>query len=112
MVEIQGGTFTIGAQEQLPEEKSAQNVTINCLDTHEVTNAQFAQFVKETGYIMIAERPLSVEQFPQLSEEDRSPGSVVFQPVDQGRSIPELSWWHWVKDANWRHPEGKQSHTY
>lgn len=111
MVEIQGGNFTIGAQDQLPEEKSAQNVTIKsfCIDTHEVTNAQFAQFVKETGYITIAERPLSVEQFPELSEEDRWPGSVVFQPVPQGQPIPELSWWHWVKGAYWRHPEGKQS---
>ena len=89
MTEIKGGTFTIGANNEFPEEKPAQSVTVKdfCIDTHEVTNQQFAEFVEDTGYITIAERPLSVAQFPELTEEDRSPGSVVFQPIPEGQPV-------------------------
>jgi formylglycine-generating enzyme required for sulfatase activity len=34
------------------------------MDEHEVTNAQFAQFVKETGYVTVAERELDPKDFP------------------------------------------------
>ncbi|MBD2655139.1 formylglycine-generating enzyme family protein [Synechocystis sp. FACHB-383] len=112
MVEIPGGTFRMGADDnQWPEERSAATVTVShfCLDTHEITNGQFAEFVQETGYLTVAERPLSKEQFPELTDEGRSPGSVVFQALSPGQSITELSWWHWQPGANWRHPEGPNS---
>lgn len=111
MVEIPGGTFRIGANGKLPEERSAEAVTVKgfCMDSHEVTNAQFAQFVQETGYITVAEQPLSVEQFPDLPDDQRQPGSAVFQPVATGQMVQELSWWHWVHGADWQHPEGPGS---
>jgi formylglycine-generating enzyme required for sulfatase activity len=111
MVEMPGGTFRIGADNQWLEERSAEAVTVSpfCLDAHEITNAQFAQFVKETGYLTVAERPLSKEQFPELTEEERSPGSVVFQALPPGQAIAELSWWHWQPGADWQHPEGLSS---
>jgi sulfatase modifying factor 1 len=111
MVAIPGGTFRIGASGQLPEERSADGVTVKrfCMDSHEVTNAQFAQFVKETGYITVAERPLSVEQFPDLPKDQRQPGSAVFQPVSARQSVQELGWWHWLPGADWQHPEGPDS---
>lgn len=111
MVAIRGGTFSIGAEAQLPEEQSAEEVKVNgfCMDSHEVTNAQFSQFVRETGYLTVAERPLSVEQFPDLTDEERAPGSAVFQSVPPGKSIQELSWWHWVPGTSWQHPEGPDS---
>lgn len=111
MVEIPGGTFRMGADNQWPEERSAEAVTVSpfCLDAHEITNAQFAQFVEETGYLTVAERPLSKEQFPELTDEARSPGSVVFQALPPGQAIAELSWWHWQPGADWQHPEGTNS---
>ncbi|BFM39258.1 formylglycine-generating enzyme family protein [Synechocystis sp. LKSZ1] len=111
MVVIPGGTFRMGADNQWIEERAAEAVTVNafCMDSHEITNAQFAQFVQATGYVTVAERPLSVEQFPDLSEEERQPGSVVFRPVPPDQPVTELSWWHWVTGANWRHPEGPDS---
>jgi len=113
MVLIQGGLFRIGSNEFYPEEQSAENVTVSqfCIDKHEVTNAKFTQFVNETGYVTVAERPLSKEQFSDLSDEQRSPGSVVFQipqPNADGE-VPFLSWWQWLPGANWRHPEGSES---
>ncbi|PZV02842.1 MAG: gliding motility-associated lipoprotein GldK [Cyanobium sp.] len=112
MVEIHGGTFRMGTDTQLPEERSAEAVTVEdfCMDSHEVTNAQFAQFVKETGYLTISERPIPKDQYPDLRDDQRMPGSVVFQPVAAaGEPIPDLSWWHWVLGADWRHPEGPSS---
>ena len=42
---------------------------------------EFRQFVEAIGYKTIAELPLLKEQFPNLSEEQRQPGSLVFQPL-------------------------------
>lgn len=94
------------------EERSAADVSVNhfCIDRTEVTNAQFEAFVNATGYQTIAERPLSKEQFPDLPDDQRSPGSLVFQMAEPGtKAVPELSWWHWTVGANWKHPLGADS---
>jgi len=113
MVLIPGGTFQIGSDNpRFVEEQAAADVTVDrfCLDQTEVTNAQFAKFVKATGYQTIAERPLSKEQFPNLPDEQRLPGSLVFQMAKPGvKSVPALSWWHWTVGANWQHPLGGTS---
>jgi len=112
MVFIPGGTFNIGDNEHYPSEHAAKDVTVNnfCLDQYEVTNAQFAKFVEETDYLTIAERPLSQEQFPNLSEEERKPGSLVFQMAEPGaKKIGYLSWWKWTPGTDWRHPLGPES---
>lgn len=112
MVMIPGGIFQIGSDDpRFVEERSAADVAVDrfCMDQTEVTNAQFAEFVKITGYQTIAERPLSKEQFPDLSEVQRSPGSLVFQMAAPEHRHPVLSWWHWTPGANWRHPLGPDS---
>jgi formylglycine-generating enzyme required for sulfatase activity len=112
MALIQRGTFRIGSDDHYAEEKSANQVTVTdfCIDRHEVTNARFAKFVAETGYKTIAERPLSVEEFPTLKPEERKPGSLVFIPPEQGKTqVETLSWWHWVQGADWQHPQGQNS---
>jgi formylglycine-generating enzyme required for sulfatase activity len=113
MIFIPGGTFTIGTDNaSFIEEQSAANVTVErfCIDKYEVTNAQFAEFVKATGYVTVAERPLSPEQFPDLPEDQRQPGSLVFQKAKPNlKAVPVLSWWHWEPGANWRHPWGTTS---
>ena len=111
MVWIKGGTFRMGSDHHYAEERSADGVTVEgfCMDKYELTNAKFAQFVKATGYVTVAERPLPAALFPKLNEAQRSPGSVVFIAPTTQQPVPELSWWHWVKGANWRHPEGANS---
>jgi sulfatase modifying factor 1 len=100
MVYIPGGTFTMGSDNpDFVEEKIAEDVTVSsfCIEPHEVTNAQFAKFVDETGYITVAELPLSKEQFPDLSDVERAPGSLVFKPPEEGiQQVAYLSWWHWT----------------
>jgi formylglycine-generating enzyme required for sulfatase activity len=83
MAPIPGGTYRIGAAVQLPDEQPGRRLRISpfCLDRTEVSNDRFAAFVAATGYVTVAERPLSVEQFPELKASERGPGSLVFQPV-------------------------------
>ena len=56
------------------------------MDATEVTNEQFATFVKATGYVTIAERVPRAEDFPGAPPENLVPGSVVFTPPD--RTVP------------------------
>ncbi|MBH8574057.1 formylglycine-generating enzyme family protein [Nostocaceae cyanobacterium CENA369] len=110
MVMIPSGTFTMGADNSgYLEELSAQEVKVSsfCINKYEVTNAQFAAFAKATGYVTVAERPLPKEQFPELSDEQRLPGSLVFEIAQP--EAKRLSWWHWIIGANWQHPFGPES---
>ena len=93
MALIPGGTYRIGAGAQLPEEQPGRRLRISpfCLDRTEVSNDRFAAFVAATGYVTVAERPLSVEQFPELKASERAPGSLVFEPVPGSGLIEELS---------------------
>lgn len=110
MVRIPEGTFTMGADNSgYVEELSAQAVRLSsfCIDKYEVTNAEFAAFVTATGYVTVAEKPLSKAQFPDLPDEQRLPGSLVFKMAEPGAKL--LTWWHWQTGANWRHPFGTES---
>lgn len=113
MVFIPRGTFNMGSDTtDYPSERSAKDVTVEdfCIDRHEVTNAEFRQFAEATGYKTIAERPLPKAQFPDLTDEQRQPGSLVFQPPAEGiQQVAYLSWWHWTIGANWQHPYGPDS---
>lgn len=85
------------------------------IDTHEVTNAQFAAFVKATGYRTVAERPPRPEDFPGAPPENLVAGSIVFAPPTQpvplrdGTGGAHLRWWSYVPGASWRHPAGPDS---
>ena len=75
------------------------------MDATPVTNEQFEKFVKATGYVMIAERKPTKEEYPTAPEENLIAGSVVFAPTDHEVPLTDhYQWWSYVKDANWRHP--------
>lgn len=101
MVRIPGGTFRMGSKNGPTDESPVHAVAISpfFMDRHEVTNAQFATFVKATGYRTVAERPLDPRQFPGIPAAHLRPGSVVFA----GQA------WAYVPGANWRHPAGPKS---
>src|SRR3546814_12386441 len=56
------------------------------IDPHEVTNRQFAAFVKATGYVTVAEKPVDPKQFQvpadQIPPDMLKAGSAVFTPPD------------------------------
>jgi len=111
MVWIPGGEFWMGADE-FPDAQPWHKVYVDgfWMDKTEVTNAQFEQFVKETGYVTVAERTPRAEDFPGAPPENLVAGSVVFSPPDHPVKLNDhFQWWSYIKGANWRHPEGPQS---
>ena len=68
--------------EDFADSKPVHTVTVNSfwMDEHEVTNAQFAAFVKATGYLTVAERKLNPADFPGVPLDKLVPGSAVFTP--------------------------------
>jgi formylglycine-generating enzyme required for sulfatase activity len=124
MVWIPGGEFSMGCK--VPSEGICTMATMNAvndaqpihrvyvdsfwMDETDVTNAEFEKFVKATGYITVAERTPTKEEFPDASPEELVSGSAVFTPPPGPVPLDDyLKWWKYVKGANWRHPEGPQS---
>lgn len=80
------------------------------MDIQEVTNADFERFVKATGYVTVAERKPTQEQYPDADPGLLVPGSAVFTPPEGPVDLQNaLEWWTYVPGANWRHPLGSHS---
>ena len=122
MVWIPGGEFSMGAStnghgtDEMPMASNdagpVHRVRVGgfWMDTTAVTNEQFEKFAKATGYVTIAERTPTKEEFPTAPAENLVAGSVVFAPTDHEVALTDhYQWWSYVKGANWRHPIGPQS---
>lgn len=70
----------------------------------------FEQFVSETGYTTLAERPPDPADYPGAKPELLAPASSVFvqpdRPVDLAN---QYNWWSYVPGADWRRPRGPGS---
>ncbi|MDA1080809.1 MAG: formylglycine-generating enzyme family protein [Gemmatimonadetes bacterium] len=122
MVWVSGGGFMMGGADQYAEsaELPVHGVLVNgfFMDAHTVTNAQFAAFVKATGYVTVAERAPDVadlmRQLPAGTPPPDAallvPGSLVFAPTSEPVDLRDWSqWWAWTPGADWRHPDGPKS---
>ena len=122
MVLIPGGRFSMGGDDNQAhqDEYPKHEVVVDSfwMDAHEVTNAQFAAFVKATGYVTTAEKSVDWEEIkkelpPGTPKPDASqlvPASLVFVPTQGPVSLRDVSqWWQWRQGANWRQPEGPGS---
>ena len=125
MIWIPAGSFLQGAVPQdkmaMSHEKPQHPVTVDgfFMDVTEVTNAQFSEFVKETGYVTIAERQINWEEMrkqlpegtPKPHDSIMQPGSLRFKKTKS--SVPNLfdfsQWWEWSIGTNWKHPSGSKS---
>ena len=79
MIEIPGGTFRMGSDKHYPEEAPSHRVTVDpfLIDATPVTNAQFRDFVKATGYVTWAEIDPDPKDYPGAMPrhaEGRRPG--------------------------------------
>ena len=110
-VALKGGTFTLGAQAEHEEEGPARKVTVGpfSIDRTEVTNAQFAAFVKATGYVTLAERQPDPALYPGVPADKLKPSSLVFVGADALNDGNPARWWRVVDGASWKHPEGPGS---
>jgi formylglycine-generating enzyme required for sulfatase activity len=112
MALVRGGRFRMGSTDFYPEERPVAEAEVEDLwvDIHPVTNAEFRRFVKDTGWVTVAERAPSAADFPDASAEQLVPGSQVFTPTAGPVPLDDWRrWWRWQPGANWRHPEGPDS---
>lgn len=113
-VRLDGGWFVMGSDDFYPDEAPRHDREIAPFEiaATPVTNAEFARFVAATGHVTLAERSLSVEHFPELTQADRAAGSLVFTPTPGPVGLRDWRrWWRWVPGADWRHPGGPGSTT-
>ncbi|MCG7334913.1 formylglycine-generating enzyme family protein [Sporosarcina sp. ACRSM] len=107
MIEMAGGEFLMGTAD--PEsfiedgEGPVRPVQLKpfYIDRYAVTNAQFQEFILETGYITDAERYGWSFVF-HLFVSDEMKRSI--QNV-----VQQTPWWYQVDGACWKHPEGRDS---
>ena len=115
MVRVPGGTFAMGSDAFYPEERPVHRVTVDAfwMDRAPVTVAEFRRFVKATGHVTVAERPLDPADYPDADHDVLVPGSLVFQPTRGPVDLRDVSnWWHYVPGARWDRPEGPGTDTY
>ncbi len=89
MVLVPGGVYTIGDEsDQASRDAPARRVRLEAfrIDRHEVTNRQFAEFVRATSYVTTAER---------------EGGAWIYRGGETN--------WSYVGGADWRHPLGPGS---
>jgi len=112
MIWIPGGEFTMGSDHHYPEEAPTHRVAVDgfWIDIYQVTNAQFRRFVNATGYVTVAERVPTLEEYPGAIPSMLVAGSIVFsQPPSRVLLNDHYNWWAWRPGANWRHPDGPES---
>ena len=125
MVWIPGGEFSMGVAPSaeasdrgstcanpLADAQPIHRVRVDgfWMDRTEVTNEQFARFVRATGYVTVAERTPTAHEFPAAPLENLVAGSVIFDPPRHPVPLDNhFQWWSYRKRASWRHPLGDGS---
>jgi formylglycine-generating enzyme required for sulfatase activity len=119
MVWIPGGEFSMGANDPPAMDAVGMKASMDARPVHrvyvdgflmdktDVTNAEFEEFVKATGYVTVAEQRPRAEDFPGAPAENLVAGSVVFSAPDHPVPLDsQFRWWSYVAGAIWRHPLG------
>jgi len=115
MAWVPGGEFAMGSDAFYPEEGPVRRVAVDgfWIDRDPITVAQFRRFVKATGYVTVAERPLDPADYPDAEPSALVPGALVFQPARGPVDLRDYrNWWAYVPGATWERPEGPASDTY
>lgn len=109
---IPAATFRMGSGRHHAEEAPERRVMMATdfhIDRYPVTNARFARFVAETGYITVAERPTDLTRTDPHKPPD-FPSSLVFhKTAGRPRAMNPRDWWNYLPGADWRHPRGPAS---
>jgi len=122
MVWVPGGVFRMGSDHKLaqPNERPAHAVRVKgfWMDQTHVTNDQFAEFVRQSGYVTTAERKPDWETVrvqlppgvPRPPDDVLVPGAMVFVGTRRPVRLDDYAqWWRYVPGADWRHPQGPGS---
>jgi formylglycine-generating enzyme required for sulfatase activity len=109
---VPGGSFAMGSERFYPEEGPVRRVEVDgfWIDECAVTAAEFRGFVRETGYVTVAERPLDPADYPDVDPRGLVPGSLVFRKAAGPVDLRDVrNWWAYVPEASWRRPAGPGS---
>ncbi len=109
MAWIPGGSFLMGSEDFYPEEGPVRSALVDgfWIDTKAVTAAQFRRFVRETGFVTVAERELDPADYPDAGPELLVPGSLVFRKAPGPTPLTDIrAWWEYVPGASWKRPGG------
>jgi len=111
MRQLPGGTFRMGSDRFYPEEHPSREVRVDgfWIDETPVTNAAFAAFVADTGYVTLAEKAPDPRDYPGMLPELAHPGSLVFAAPSVPVPLHMVSWWEFRLGADWRRPLGPES---
>jgi formylglycine-generating enzyme required for sulfatase activity len=102
----------LGSDKNYAEEAPAREVGVDgfWMKTHQVTNAEYAEFIAATGYLTVAERSPNPDDYPGAPPENLQPGSMVFHRTAGPVDLRHLNqWWTWTPGACWNHPRGPRS---
>ena len=110
MAWIPGGEFSMGANDPPDMNQVGMNATHDArpvhrvyvdgffLDKNDVTNAQFARFVKATGYVTVAERKPRAEIIPALRRKTWLPARSSSRRRDHPVPLNDhFQWWSYVE---------------
>lgn len=106
MFKIDAGTYFIGTNNPVvvaDGEGPKRKVILDSfyIDKFEVSNEEFATFVKNTGYVTEAENFGDSFVFENLLSQDMK--------NKINKTVAQAPWWIPVKQASWQHPEGPDS---
>lgn len=106
MILIKEGYYEIGTNEPIGSfydlEMPKTKIFLNSyyIDETPVTNKEFLEFVKETGYVTEAEKFGWSYVFSYFLDEETK---------QKSKQVPGLDWWYAVVGADFKHPEGRKS---
>jgi formylglycine-generating enzyme len=112
MTWIESGTFRMGSDDFYPEERPVREVGVEgfWMDTNLVTAADFRRFVRDTGYVTLAEKPLDSADYPDADPALLVPGSLVFRKTPGPVPLNDVrNWWEYVPGAFWKRPGGPRT---
>ncbi|XP_057313067.1 formylglycine-generating enzyme-like [Hydractinia symbiolongicarpus] len=106
LIYLDGGSFIMGCENPpfpADGETPPRTVILSpfAIDKYEVSNGEFAEFVKATDYVTEA------EQFGNSFVMEYFVSKEVNQEITE--AVANAKWWLPVGNANWKHPEGRDS---
>jgi formylglycine-generating enzyme required for sulfatase activity len=99
----------MGSGDFYPEERPVRRAEVGgfWMDEAPVTAGEYRRFVRETGYITVAERPLDPELYPEADPDQLVPGSLVFRKTAGPVPLNDFrNWWEYMPGVYWKRPGG------